>query len=116
MNKNVMLGIAIIMVLVSLLNVKIYFALKDKLYLEYERFINLKEKVLKINALKKKLAIDKNIKKICNLKETSEFLVLECKVDRKNLKEIGELLANKPINSFRIKKDKFYYIYVELIK
>lgn len=123
MNKKLFFLIIILMTMFTLFSAKLYINAKTQALNENSYFVELKNKIKKVYALKNKYKFNvflfNHLKKYCNINQNGDKYVVICKnLNMKNFNIVQDILFknNFKINSFEIKKNKFANIRVEINK
>jgi len=118
MNRNIFIGLVILLILGIIFNYKFYVKASNEIVSESKNLSNLESKMKEINYLKSKYNINlNNYKKYCNIKDAGSKYVIECKkLDKKAFLRIENLFKKSKLYKFSIiKKDKVD-VKVEILK
>ncbi len=123
MNKKLFFLIMVLMAVFTLFSAKLYINTKTQTLNENNYFVELKNKIKKVYALKNKYKFNtflfNHLKKYCNINQDGDKYVIVCKnLNLENFNIVQDMLFknNFKISSFEIKKSKFANIRVEINK
>ena len=109
MNKNILLGLIILLLLLGVFfNYNFYINNKKQALKENYNLIQVQFKIKKINYLKSKHNLNlKFVKKICNIEKFPTKIILECKnLNKNDFSNLQIIFKKAKINKFIIKKVK----------
>ena len=109
MNRNIFIGLVILLILGIVFNYKFYKKTSNEVISESRNLSKLESKMKEINCLKSKYEVNlNNYKKFCNIKDVGTKYILKCKnLDKRAFLRIENLFRKSKLSKFRIvKKDK----------
>jgi len=118
MNRNVFIGIIVLLILGSMFSYKFYIFNKNEVLSEYEYIMKLKKRIKEINYLKKENQFNINsLKKYCEIKTMPTKYILKCSnLDRNKFLRVQEIFKKVKLSKFIIEKNQNINVFVEIIK
>jgi len=118
MNRNIFIGLVILLILGIVFNYNFYKKTSNEVISESKNLSKLESKMKEINYLKSKYKLNlNNYKKFCNIKDAGSKYIIECKnLDKKAFLRIEDLFKKSKLYKFSIIKKDRVDVKVEIFK
>jgi len=118
MNRNILIGIIILLLLGVIVNYKFYVSNKKEVLKEYEYLTKIEKRIKEINYLKNKYKFNiDSLKRYCSIKSLSTKYILKCpNLDRSKFLKVEEIFKQTRLSRFSIEKRNKVNIFAEIIK
>jgi len=118
MNRNVLIGTVILLLLGIVFNYKFYVSNKKEVLSEYSHFIEVDKKIKEITYLKSKYKFNINsLKSYCTVKSLPTKYILKCpNLDKRKFLRVEEIFKRAKISKFSIEKKDKVNVFAEIIK
>jgi len=118
MNKNILIGIIVLLIVSIIFNYKFYISNKKNVLNEQNYLIKLEKKIKEINYLKNKYKFNINsLKKYCDIKTLPTKYIVKCSnLERNKFLKVQEIFKRTKLYRFSIEKKDKVNIFLEIIK
>jgi len=118
MNRNILIGIVVLLILGGVVSYEFYISNKKQVLDEYPYLIKIRKKIEDINYLQNKYKFNINfLKNYCNIKNLPTKYVLECNnLNKRKFLVIEEIFERAKLSKFSIDKKQNIDVFAEIIK
>jgi len=118
MNRNIFVGLIVLLILLIVFNYKFYMKTSNEVIRESRNLSNLESKMKEINYLKSKYKINlNNYKKFCSIKDIGSKYIVECtNLNKEAFLRIENLFRKSKLYKFNIIKNNKVNVKAEILK